>query len=1452
MARDPLKPRGRRWRRWFVRALAATALLLIVLWFGRGVLAEAILERVIASNLNAKAEIGDVSISAGGTVVVNRFSLQARGIDGVGAEVFSVERLTVKVSPGSMFRGLAMIREIALFKPVLRISQSVDDASVNVGGLIVGRERSGGKALPETLPRIVVENGLIELGEHSKGTYAALKRVQVEGLVEQSESESGESVIRFGQVDPSVVGVGTTGLLDISGRYSRDGLSLQMADLSLADLGSESLPTPIRDAVGRLGMEGRIENTVFRYGFKGEFDAAFELAGVSLSLPLKPHAMESTDGTLVPMSAEEAGRSLRMSGVSGKVVFTQRGWTGTLRGFAEELPYEVTVDWRGGSLESPFDITLITKGFDLKEVPRVLKYAPGVAQLRFQQFGNPTATMDADVRISRGEPINGAVAEVTSSGRILLTNASAAFHKFPYRFYNMKGEITFDSAGLRIVHVEGDTPSGATVVATGTLMPLKNPTVVVDVVVQKMNLSPELRTAMRRRGKILEEMFSERQYERLLGLGLVRRPGSPGTAPEFEPGAVAEVTVKVIRNPMADGNGDWHDHVTVAFERASILPDAFPFPLLGEGFVMQKDDHLAVVTGGTFRGLTGGTAQIAARVDLERLELPGAEFVPDLEVSAKDVPVSPLLLAALPESKGATGDERTLGMMLGELNVSGVADAEVRLSMPENGEPVYDIDVALAGLTANPAKRGPEPERLRISDIRGKVNVTRNAVSVALTADAQVVGDPSVPGGVAPAGTLAMKLTTPIRGEVREPLVLHVDADNLLLQAPVEDVVAVFAPSSASVLDGLRSEHRPRALVDGGFDLVLPAEGAGELVVVARPQGLGTLTVAGQASDFTNAAGAIAARFDARTGADGNGSWVDFESFKVDIGGPQGGAVGSVVADGRWWLEGPADPMLAHGAGRPLSAVITNGRFEHPLVRAIAGAAAGSGSFGKTLSEYDPAGTFSAEIRSDDRPAANAGTDVAVAGVAGGGGVVGPPVVTVSPTTLALTSNGVRVNFSNVSGSFVVERGGGRLRAISAIADGWSGFLDGGWRSQPDGSIALSTRASLASTGLPAGLRALLPPALTGVLASLSIDVTGPLAIENSQIGWTFDGAGTTRGVSFEGPVVFDGLSADIGAEVTQAMGRADVLYNAAAEQPPTFDVRIGGDSARVAGIAATDYKARITSGATGDILVPVLTAAVHGGKVSADALVRAATTGPLGVVGPRGFEATVTASGIRFASLLTDLSASGPADTGAGAEAEVDEGRGHLDANFTLKGRIEDPESRRGRGTITIGGGKVLSIPLVVPLVRVANFQFPSSEGLNFAMVEFFIEGGVISVEQVAIESESVGLYGYGTALWPSQELDLRFRSRSRSRIPVVSDVLEKLRGEIVTAVVRGTLKAPSVSVSTFAGTSRFLGRVLGQDPSEQQQRLEQIERQHGGDEVAPVRDKAEDVVDATPPEDP
>ena len=172
------------------------------------------------------------------------------------------------------------------------------------------------------------------------------------------------------------------------------------------------------------------------------------------------------------------------------------------------------------------------------------------------------------------------------------------------------------------------------------------------------------------------------------------------------------------------------------------------------------------------------------------------------------------------------------------------------------------------------------------------------------------------------------------------------------------------------------------------------------------------------------------------------------------------------------------------------------------------------------------------------------------------------------------------------------------------------------------------------------------------------------------------------------------------------------------------------------------------------------------------------------------------------------------------------DASRGLLGASFGMTGLQGDDSSRRGRGKLTIGGGgRILDLPLLVPLVRATNLQLPVQEQLDHATAEFFILGHAMSFDELTAMSPSVSVHGFGEATWPEMDLNLRFRTRARSQIPLVSGMLDTLRNEFFSTRVRGPVRDPVVTVQTFGGTTRLFDRMLGVGEDEDERRLNLME---------------------------
>ncbi|MCA9299708.1 MAG: hypothetical protein KDA28_11610, partial [Phycisphaerales bacterium] len=314
-----------------------------------------------------------------------------------------------------------------------------------------------------------------------------------------------------------------------------------------------------------------------------------------------------------------------------------------------------------------------------------------------------------------------------------------------------------------------------------------------------------------------------------------------------------------------------------------------------------------------------------------------------------------------------------------------------------------------------------------------------------------------------------------------------------------------------------------------------------------------------------------------------------------------------------------------------------------------------------------------------------------------------------SPRSIEFQRRGTQVRFPRIDGSIRFSDDAGSFTDLVARGVDWHLDLEGSWRRFGDSDLALDLRTSLEAPSLHEELRALLPIRLEVLRESIELAVDERLVVPDAvfQLRRT-DGIWDVRS---EGLVEFEGGHGLIGVQVTDAIGEASYQVESLGDDPPTYDIAVLGSSLRAASIALTDARIRLRSGLEErSLLVPLISADCHGGRLAGSARVM-----------PRGIEADyqldLRASGIEFAPVLSDFRA----DVVPVSDSRS---RGVIDGEFSLSGTVLDPPSRRGRGTILVGGGAVVSMPLMLPLIQVSNMQVPGSSELDLATASFFVEG--------------------------------------------------------------------------------------------------------------------------------
>ncbi|MEM9084257.1 MAG: hypothetical protein AAGB34_11720, partial [Planctomycetota bacterium] len=232
-----------------------------------------------------------------------------------------------------------------------------------------------------------------------------------------------------------------------------------------------------------------------------------------------------------------------------------------------------------------------------------------------------------------------------------------------------------------------------------------------------------------------------------------------------------------------------------------------------------------------------------------------------------------------------------------------------------------------------------------------------------------------------------------------------------------------------------------------------------------------------------------------------------------------------------------------------------------------------------------------------------------------------------------------------------------------------------------------------------------------------------------------------------------------------------------------------------------------------GQTVIPYMRARTYEGVLSGRAAITLDPNDPK----QGDYEFSAEISRINFGKMLLEVGAIDP-DT----NPEYNPERGELSANIAVTGKLNDDSTRRGRGLLRIQDGDILDAPGIIPILTLSNLQIPTGEVPDLAYTDFYVQGDrivypEITITQAAGERAYEGSFwieGSGEMLWPDLDLDLRFVTRGRRHIPLVSELLQGVRDEIVTTRVTGTLYDPIMRYEQLTATRQLIDSIFG--PSE------------------------------------
>lgn len=1406
------RPRRHRTRR-RVLVLGVCVLVLPILLFlllTHSPLTSAIVSPILQNLTGAEVSVRDARIGIRGKATLRGVAATAPGLRGPAATFVQVERIVAEFSWLDLLRGRG-VRAITLLEPRLRLSQSTETQLLNVSALTLLRPASSGAA---GLPTVIVDDASLEIGEHTGADYNPLSVIHFDGaVIPDPAAPNNASTIRISTLAPEGPILGVPGQ-DIIGRIDNDAVTITPTELSLNSLRPSSLPASARRELELLDLKGRLRLRAFTYTFaSGRVEAEIVLRGVEMNLPIQPVGPDHPD------------TPLRLSAVNGTVGLRSDGILADLKGRVADLPYTVRLNYMGSTADAPFTCELATDGYQVSSRPDLLPFAPAVVRERLDTFSNPTATVSTHLTISRDLPTPDGPSPVRVRGTLDFKDGTASYHEFPYVFRQMTGSVTFDDEKIVLNSVEGVADSGARIHVTGTVAP---PTelATVDIVARVTNVPVDQAIANAlgpERDEVISALFSEGRHRQLVESGLVlgaeqaarlkddmdRLRAMPVRSPEadarlaaveqtlartpaFDPGGKADVLVHVTR-PYGYLT-PWKTDVIVTFVSLGVLPEAFPLPIIASDVRLHITDDHAVLERGTYRTPRGGLATVDCTVDLFAPD-GSRDFLPRIEIVAGSIPVDDLLIHAIPDRSGPSDSNPSAREALTALDIDGVIDIRAKIEPRADGSLGYAVDADLPGLRAAPIG-APDGPAIFLDQVRGTLSISDQALDASIQASLSAALDAERPTDISPAGAASVDLGV-LLGD-RTGSTLTASVTDLNAAAPIEDAIRPFSPAAAERLASIREAHQPKATLD--VSITAQASGdASRAVVTARNIRDASFDALGGRVSLSVVEGEVVADLDAPRG---NGATIGFRDFVGAID-HDAMSAGRIALGGQVHIGADAiDPSRTD-----LSIEWTDAPLDSDAVRSLLRQSVGETAH-SLYAEHDPIGRFDLDLRLS--PAARRPQDPPDA----------PPTLgatgSLRPRTISVVRYGTRVEFPSASGAIRFSPEGGTFDRLSLNAPGISLSLDGWWRlAAPGEGHTMELTFNGWATEQGRAVSSLLPARLHEMAESAEFAVDGDLRLDDVRLSVRGDPRSPDADIRATGAISLERASMRLGLPITNLSGVVRFMAGTEAGSP-TFDVGLISPSLDLANLRITDARVRVASDPSDPrVIVPLISGNAHGGRLSGRAIIGPTSDN----AATRDFYASLHVAGARFASVLADI-APGAATT----PSEPDASRGLLDAEFTMRGIVGRPETTVGRGEFAVSGGKVLSLPLLLPIIQVTSLQVPTAEPLDLALASFHLSDGRVVFEEMSVFSRSVELFGYGTMSWPDSSLDLRIISRAARSLPIVSSIIETIRNELVSVRVGGTLTKPDVSLSQFSTTRDVIRRILGASPTEQARQMEQI----------------------------
>ncbi|MCC6681102.1 MAG: hypothetical protein IT445_09400 [Phycisphaeraceae bacterium] len=370
------------------------------------------------------------------------------------------------------------------------------------------------------------------------------------------------------------------------------------------------------------------------------------------------------------------------------------------------------------------------------------------------------------------------------------------------------------------------------------------------------------------------------------------------------------------------------------------------------------------------------------------------------------------------------------------------------------------------------------------------------------------------------------------------------------------------------------------------------------------------------------------------------------------------------------------------------------------------------------------------------------------------------------------------VSFERMSGRVIVEPG---LVALEQL----SSSFDAAARLSVNGTVTLGEQGGydLAlegdSLGVGPTLGALLPRPVRRSIDALQLD--GTLVLEKAT--WRGDGDDW----QFDGDLSLINAGAEVGVPITQLDGRLGISASQTVTDPlPRVKLDLQAHSLLAAQRLIQPLNVRVRSAEDGrQLVVEEFLGSIYGGTLMGQGAIELGAD-----------------NRFRFKLVLQDVALEPflhPADPRA-------QGGGGLTASLTVESKVSDPASRVGRGALEVHDANLYNQPIPLAMLQALNLALPMERSFDQASARYLVLGDTVLFDSLRFEAPGLVLSGAGSMDYPTQSLNLEMVTRNPTMpdLGAVGEVINKLKDEVITIRLSGTLAQPQARAVALSGILR------------------------------------------------